>query len=274
MRHFLLPLFLLPFLISCEQEADIELPDTEPKIVVSCYINPDLDSIRAHISWSDPVFSSEDGQRSIDDFDVTISDGTNTGMLNFSPMTGTYVLSTTSFPLEAGVDYTLRIRSPLGDEISATTNIPQDLPQAETFSLDSSSYTNSFGETVNEYIYKTTLIDNSSAFQFYRLLYYSENSWFPGETYVTLDGQSFKDDSAIIDGRIYVEETITYFGYDGDFGQKKLVIMNCSEDYYRYHKTLQNQSFGNPFAEPALVYTNFEGGLGVFGGYRMIEFAF
>ena len=268
-------LFLLALsLFSCEQDADIKLPETDPKLVVSCFISPDVDSVMAFIDWSRPVFSSEDVERPNDNLEVSITDGSSEAFFQYDFSIGQYVLSLAEYPLALGVEYTLRVKAPTGEEVVAQTTIPTELPLIESATLDSSNYVNNFGEEINEFIYKTTLRDNSSDFQYYRFIYYNEDFWFPGESYSYIEGQNYRDDESLVDGKIYVEENITYYGYNGAVSNKRLAVLNCSESYYRYHKTLQNQNFGNPFAEPTIVYSNIEGGLGAFGAYRMVEVAY
>ena len=268
-------LFLLALsLCSCMQDADIKLPETDPKLVVSCFISPDVDSVMAFIDWSRPVFSSEDVERPIDNLQVSISDGSSEAFFQYDFNIGQYVLSLAEYPLALGVEYTLRVKAPTGEEVEAQTTIPLELPLIESAILDSSNYMNKFGEEINEFIYKTTLLDNSSDFQYYRFIYYNEDFWFPGESYSYIEGQNYRDDESLVDGKIYVEENITYYGFNGAVSTKRLAVLNCSESYYRYHKTRQNQNFGNPFAEPTIVYSNIEGGLGAFGAYRMVEVAY
>jgi len=45
--------------------------------------------------------------------------------------------------------------------------------------------------------------------------------------------------------------------------------VSCTEEYYLYKLTLQNfyENNGNPFAQPVQIYSNIEGGLGIFAGY-------
>jgi hypothetical protein len=274
MKKILFPFLLSIALVSCEQEADIELPDTAPKLTVSCFISPEQDSVTAFITWSRPVFSTNNDDRPIDDLEVSITDGSSEAFFQYDFNIGQYVLSLAEYPLALGVEYTLRVKAPTGEEVEARTVIPAELPSIESATLDSSSYSNSFGEEINEFTYKTTLLNNSADFQYYRLIYYNEDVWFPGKEYASIESQSYSDDGSLVNDRLYMEENITYYGYNGAVSNKRLAVVHCSEAYYRYHKTLQNQTFGNPFAEPTIVYSNVEGGLGAFGAYRMVEVAY
>ncbi|MFM7729861.1 MAG: hypothetical protein ACKO6L_02365, partial [Flavobacteriales bacterium] len=62
-RRFLNILFLgllalMGLLSSCVKEADIELPEVDSKLVLHCFITDTTDTIRARITWSKPVFST------------------------------------------------------------------------------------------------------------------------------------------------------------------------------------------------------------------------
>ena len=47
-----------------------------------------------------------------------------------------------------------------------------------------------------------------------------------------------------------------------------LQLLNTDISYYEFHRSLRQQRGDTPFTEPSLVYTNVEGGLGVFAGYN------
>ncbi|MFD1144886.1 DUF4249 domain-containing protein [Larkinella insperata] len=49
-----------------------------------------------------------------------------------------------------------------------------------------------------------------------------------------------------------------------------LMLLHVDKNYYDYHRTLQQQGDvdENPFAEPVLISTNIQGGLGCFGAYN------
>jgi hypothetical protein len=263
-------LSLLFVLASCEKEADIALPEIQPKLSVSCFISPEQDFTMAYVRWSRPVFSSDNTERPVDDLEVTLSNGSTTAQFQFIPELYQYQLSADAFPIEPGVEYTLRVKSPLGDEVIARTSVPVNLPEIESATLDSSSFTDNYGEPTIQFNYKTTLVDNSPEFQYYRFIYYNVSNWLPDEESAYQEGQSFRDDGDITNGKIYAEERVTYYGYPGQMLQKKLAVVACSESYYRYHRSIQNQTFDNPFAEPTIVYSNIEGGLGVFGGFQAV----
>ncbi|WP_082214568.1 DUF4249 family protein [Dyadobacter psychrophilus] len=46
--------------------------------------------------------------------------------------------------------------------------------------------------------------------------------------------------------------------------------LNTDFHYYHFHHSINMQD-DNPFAEPARVYTNFTGGIGVFAAYNQTQ---
>ncbi|MYF40117.1 MAG: DUF4249 domain-containing protein [Rhodothermaceae bacterium] len=45
-------------------------------------------------------------------------------------------------------------------------------------------------------------------------------------------------------------------------------VNSMSEDYFEYQRSLENSGYQDPFSEPLQIFTNVEGGRGVFGGYN------
>jgi hypothetical protein len=48
-------------------------------------------------------------------------------------------------------------------------------------------------------------------------------------------------------------------------------MLNCNYDYYNFHNSLYTNQGGDPFSEPTLMYTNVEGGLGVFAAANAVK---
>lgn len=45
-------------------------------------------------------------------------------------------------------------------------------------------------------------------------------------------------------------------------------LFSMSEDYFEYQRSLENSDYQDPFSEPLQIFTNVEGGRGVFAGYN------
>jgi hypothetical protein len=272
MKNFIAIFSALIILSSCTREADIELPDTEPKLSVSCFISDDIDTIRASVFWSRPVFSSGNNlPERPSDISVIIKNGSLEKSFTWDENLLQYILPVTEFPLVAGGQYELIVSAPNGTRIRATTNIPSTLPDIESSVLQLDSSTTSWGEKRYEFTFKTFLRDSDPNFNYYRFAYYEYFSPDPSYEVELYRGESFIDDESLISGKLYEEELVEFIGYGFGLPELTMYIMNASEDYYRFHQSVSNQSDGNPFAEPALIYSNFENGLGVFAGYRKVR---
>jgi hypothetical protein len=103
-----------------------------------------------------------------------------------------------------------------------------------------------------------------------------------GEVYmqdVGKDGQKFR----VTRGGFVTERSINSAGqYIQSLERKvRVVLLTTDQAYYQYYQSLQRYEAANgdytktnrddPFAEPSLMFTNIEGGLGVFAAYQKYE---
>ena len=261
------------FFTSCETDADIPLPEVDPKIVINCFIGDELEVIKAAVFKSNPVFSDADGNYPYtsnveEDVYVVISNGSISAELVFNPQTEFYEVGTDVFPLVVGGNYTLTVTAPDGETVSASTTIPLNAPIVQSSSFDVEQISNDFYGDQTKLTVKQTLIDPSSSFDYYRF-YYVLQDQFMTNIYVSED---YSDDNSLDGNLLYNEHEMTaYYGSDNPILSVKALIIRGSEEYYRFHKTVYNQTPGDPFSEPSIIYSNVKGGLGVFAGYRQIE---
>jgi hypothetical protein len=258
---------------SCETDADIPLPEVDPKIVINCFIGDELEVIKAAVFKSDPVFSDNDGNypyagKVEEDMYVVISNGSITAELIFNPQTEFYEVGTDVFPLVAGGNYTLTVTAPDGETVSANTTIPVNAPIVQSSSFTQEQISNDFYGEQTRVTIKQTLTDPSSSFDYYRF-YYVLQDQFLTNMYV---GEDYADDNSLDGNLLYNEHELTaYYGSDNPITSIKAFVIRGSEEYQRFHKTVYNQSPDDPFSEPSIIYSNVDGGLGVFAGYRQIE---
>ena len=45
-------------------------------------------------------------------------------------------------------------------------------------------------------------------------------------------------------------------------------VNSMSDDYFEYQRSLENSGYHDPFSEPLQIFSNIEGGRGVFAGYN------
>jgi hypothetical protein len=278
MRMFF-PLILIAFILAaCEKEANIKLPDTQPKLSVSCFISDSTDIIKATVYWSKPVFNNTDTLPEYpSNLTVTISVNGQTDTLLYNTEWSTYELSTDDFPLNAGVEYTLRVQAPNGETARAKTIIPTQKAIIADKSVSFTSSVDQYNNIIETYRYRITLNDISANEEFYRIMYY--NDYFipdvPDEFNVASNmGELFVSDNNLVDGKIYTDNEVKFYGTSANISARYAYVIHGSEEYYRFHKSLSNYGYDNPFAEPTIVFSNVENGLGVFAGFNQVRVDF
>jgi hypothetical protein len=258
----------------CEQEADIPLPKVEQKITVSCYISDDTDTVRAYLRWSDPVFSNgvNEGEM-IEDAQVVLSGSGISRDFSFNANAQYYELPVQGFELIPGESYSLIIRTPDGTQASAETTIPYFQSDIRSASFERITEVNENNQYLDlqyvTYRFETVLGNLDSEEPYYRIIHYQKwDDPFVAATWYQSSNVWHAFDSGDDEESIMSESS--FYGDDSTNVFHKAIVIHCSEDYYRFHKTMENISYG-PFAEPTIVYSNVNNGLGIFAGFRQLE---
>lgn len=258
---------LMIFALGCEQEADIPLPKVEPKITVSCYISDDTDTVRAYLRWSDPVFSNGDSEGDIiSDAQVVLSGSGFSRSFVFNDFQQYFELPVQGFELTPGLEYRLDITASNGSTAYAVTKIPLQQSDIRSASFERNAEVDElFNQYYVTYRFETMLGNLEPEEPYYRIIHYQkweDPGWYQSSN-VWHAFESGDDEESII-------SESSFYGYDTTLMLHKAHIIHCSEDYYRFHTTMENISYG-PFAEPTIVYTNVKNGLGIFAGYRQLQ---
>lgn len=98
---------------------------------------------------------------------------------------------------------------------------------------------------------------------------YSQGVLYQPDDGVYFSNGKFKGRSETFD--LYVDQEYISQEYD-----LKVRVLTLSKDFFEFATSYQKQknNAGNPFAEPTQVYSNVEGGLGIFAGYAVTEVVF
>lgn len=269
-KSFILFLSFLS-IISCTRDADIDVPQVDPTLSVSCFISPEKEMSSAAIFWSRPVFSQQSLPEFPDDLTVILIGNNTADTMTYDPISSNYQLPTSVFPIIAGQEYRLEVIAPNGKRVTAKTSIPLELPIVNSFNIEKNERTDQNNTQYFQYIFKMVLGDPSSSFNYYQSMFY-----FVLNGYTGFLSQSFKDDASLQNSQLYIETEYEqyYSGFEEnpefEVDSLQYIVINGTEEYYRFHRTLQNQSPGDPFSEPVIVYSNIENGLGIFAGYRSV----
>lgn len=268
------------FFCACEKDANIKLPEVNSKIVIEGFISPNDTVISITVRRSKPVFKATayNINNPVVDATVLLSDGINSINLPYKPSKRAYAIPTSLYPVQNGKTYYLSVSTPDGNSVSAETTVPND-------TVTMSSLTSVVEEIRDPYFpndpyYHTRFTiqwqDIPNVKNYYRTIVEDINRSynFPYDTTIVQTYISFNEqlyDDKEFDGHLKtVFDLSTSYISPSNPVAMEVKLLNCSYEYYQYHKLInaaRDASAGNPFAEPTIMYTNINGGLGVFAAY-------
>lgn len=268
--YFLLPVFLLAG-SGCEKYINyVNSPEFKQKLVITSFISPSDTVSQILVSSNQPLYSFSDKPEEPGDITGTISDGTNEVQLD-TISTGLY-FSRNKMPVSPGKTYTLKISSSKGLYAEASATVP--MQREMMIKVDTVSYA---GDIYDYYIpYKQLMItiefnDHPIEKNFYTVIgkfsgyksdpennYYLPRYWF----------EYINDLKANPDNRIRLDSWIAPVESNFDSAFLRVYVLNTEESFYLYHTSLSEYDYSdNPFSETKTVYSNIDGGLGIFASY-------
>lgn len=277
--------------LSCEKVIDIDIPDSERKIVINGLINPDS-LVRVNISRSLSVLEQNEFVF-LESADVKLHNmGIEIGRLEYIG-SGFYQLP--DFKPQDGEDYTLTVDNAGMNSVSAVAAVRKPITFSE---LDTLTIYNEWGGSSLEIDF--SIIDPHEE-NFYAIAVTESSRYYDWETETYSDslvtyssGFQMLESEGQVQGLLIEQGAYTYFGSkvffsDELFNGKKfdvsiglwnhyemvdtvhyeISLEHVSKPYYYYAVSSgkYNQTAGNPFGEPVSVYTNVEDGFGIFSGY-------
>lgn len=298
-NKFLYILFIISQLplLSCEsliKEIDPSfLPETDSKLVVACFISPQDTVLSAKVTETKLLIGTTgDIRDDITNATVSLSDGSKSIRLIYSPKLGYYRALPSELPILVGKTYTITVNTPDGRQVSSSTTVPNNIAIKEV-KIDSAKV-NDFqrGNTVlnTEYDVKVIWQDKASETNYYRAVSAYNVIYQISETKTnkklsdtlisslvdlrTIDDKD-TDGQLLSLNRTYLPSmNISGVQNNQEVSSKRLDkikvgLFQTDIHYYNYHTSLRRQrENNNPFAEPVLLYTNINGGFGCFGAYN------
>lgn len=254
-------LFIL--LLSCEKEANVKLPEVKSQPVISSYLSLEDTIHRIRLTASQPLYeaASTFPGMPIEDASVSITGPGGNASFNYNPTDGYYELKSVQYPLQAGGNYQVKVKLKNGTEATAETTVPHQTVQI----LDASVIKMTSNNGV---FFKVKFQDDPNRLNYYR---FSLNiiRVTPSNDTIYVDPGINVMHSDISNNGATIELGTNYYNSEGDYGiGYEFYVLNISESYFKFYKSLENYTGDNPFSEPALIYTNVKNGLGVFGAYR------
>lgn len=275
MKNLLNPfLFILSgiaiFLSGCDSMiSDVEVPDSDPKLVITGFLSPADDSVSIIVSKSRPLYEPTPGYENqfptVNNAIVVITDGLNNITLPFNPASGKYQASTTAFPIRPGISYSLSVITPDGYIASADCTIPEGIaPDIEITGIDT---LNEYGTVSRKVSFKFRDLPGQG--QFYGVA--AGNFYGDGYAYTYFTEIGFERGEPFVSDKNREEEFFLFKTWDiyedNEPGNSLYIsIAITDENYYKYHKSVNSFEGDNPFSEPTPVFSNITGGLGIFAG--------
>lgn len=284
-------LALLAF-TSCEKIIDISIPDQERKIVVNGLISHDK-PVRVHLSRSLSVLEN-DSIIPLTGGDVQLYHGSDlVGKLQ-EESGGYYYLP--DFVPQVGESYRLTASGNGLNPVDATALLPASVPFV---SVDTATLVGEWGQ--QELRLSVKFRDPAGERNIYGFgveVTYKEYDYrtmtYTGEKIshlAYLQGQSdrfLQDESLNFDGKLFFEDLLfngqtksiefgmsDYSYFESDTVWLTIKMEQIDPSYFRY--VVSSESYrsanGNPFAEPVQVYTNVNGGYGIFAGSSATEYS-
>lgn len=274
-KYFLLLIFLLTG-SGCEKYVNyVNSPEFEQKIVITSFISPSDNVSKILVNSNQPLYSFSEKPEDLGDITGTISDGTNEVQLDTT--SNGFIFNHNQMPVVSGKTYTLKVHSSKGLYAEAKANVPQ----IRGFLLKVDTVTSS-GDVLdyvpdNEFMITVELTDYPGERNFYTIIgkftgYKSSPNNFNLKSYWF---EYFNDRKAGPDNRIRLDSWSVNSNLNYDSAFITVYLLNTEESFYLYHTSLKASDYGdNPFSEAKPVYSNVNGGLGIFASYTMDSLRF
>ncbi len=271
------PFIVFLLFLSCELIVDVDVPFEKKQITVNSFFNPDsLWTIQLNLNrhvLDEQPFEMPDGAHAViyqDDqpSDTLISIGN-----------GQYQ-SDNGKP-DVDKNYSIRISHPNHGELRAHSSVPSpaQIISAEMYASGSQNTT-----------IKVKLQDAPAEDNFYELFADLEQEYYQNQSQtiivsehrlqLTSEDPAIQNDNEPYSNTVIfkdilfngkeVELTFKVDAYNiANFGVINITLRTLSEDGYNYLRTarLQENTSGDPFAQPVNVYNNIQNGFGIFAGY-------
>ena len=230
----------------------MELPEYEVQPVVECYLEPGK-PYQLLLQESVPYFN-EPSLPLIDDALVVISHAgqhdtlENTFFFDFeTEKVYNYVAADSRIPADYGGTFELYIRDGQGREVRATTVLP------DTVSVRPLEFRSNDEGRVSVTARWPDFADQTS---YYRLAMHRYDPSSEPDVLLTLDDRIGDGDDFVISTFYYLDPEDSIF----------VDVYHIEEAYWRYLVTTDDaeNSNGNPFAQPGVILSNVEGGIGIF----------
>lgn len=278
-RIYLLCSLSILLFTACEKEVtNLKSVEILPKLVVSCFISPQDTMLRATLAKSHPVLGiGEVSNNNILNGSIIISDGITSVELAFNEKERLYTALASKMSIAEGKTYYLEANEPGGMKVSASCTVPVAPNPSLNVRVDSTATKLGDGSDGYEHYIRMQWQDAPGENNFYRVAADLITKTMYGDEYFDNvfavfwpdEGKNQIMNDNELEGAILSSPNgyLTGLSNRTVSAQVYAYLLHTDKNYYLYHQSLRNSRVDNPFAEPVLIYTNIQGGLGVFAGY-------
>jgi hypothetical protein len=270
-------LCLMGLLTGCDQtKLDLQLPPPSLKLAVTSTFSPDKEW-KVYVSKTQSIQDASLGSE-ITNANVEIFEEGKFSAKLLHQGYGEYTARGIK-PI-IGKVYTLKVSAPNYPSVTATSSIPEPVTIQKAVFKDGSqgiSYSVTFQDLTAQKDYyeigSVAYLDAQGKYETFQYANSDDISIKENEilAYILNDPESrnqFSDDR--FDGQPY---TIDFGGGRFDVYAYFARLFHLSADLYKYKESIRiyQRNASRPFAEPSRIYSNIEGGVGIFAGYSFSD---
>jgi hypothetical protein len=286
MKNYFLILFLM-VLFGCELIVDIDVPFDHPQLTLNSFFNPDS-LWSANLSLNRHILNdSSSFERVGNGVIVIFNEGQPVDTLIHQ---GNGLYSSDTEKPEVGIDYEIRATTSDHGMVMGRSIIPAPAPiiRAEITKKEPGP------DDGNNAKLKITFQDNGAEINYYQILmeeeydYYdfSTDKFYTGRFHIHLESEdpAIQDEQFNWNDGILLKDVLfngkeielSFNTYLNNFSNVNILLRTVSEDYYNYKATflLQDNTSGDPFAQPVNVHNNIANGFGIFAGFSETRFVY
>jgi len=286
-------IFLLVLLVSCEDAfettLEIDPPEVPNALVLNSFISQSDSTVFLSVGKVQNLVELDASLGGVDDANVWIQKSSTGEVIEAQNLDSGFPMNY-SFDLEEGwissnSEYEIFVEHPDYPSVSAMQIIPEE-PSVVSIEYNEDGGIDQDGDDASEIILQ---IEDRPGKQYFEILlfeYYEQGEFFYLGSRIdltstdpsTIEGYNYH--TLLVDDETFEEEskslTVKFRRYFSDHTRYYLLIRGTTEDYFKYSKTLrlEDESEDNPFQTPVQVFSNVEGGFGIFSLFSEKSFIF
>ena len=292
-QHYFILMTILFLFSGCEdfftsEATNVKIPGSEPQLVVYSFISPQDSLIRVIVYRSIPnTMDPRNVPHVFGDAHVHLAKKGNAfTQLSYDEDLMAFVINAEDFSVEAGNNYILRVEAFSGETVEAICYVPGF--EIDTVMLyEPTQTTDQWGSTRTNIQWEVHPAPSAEVRYFrsgaysiaweifenqHQLLLNISPLWLDrGQEFFTYTNESAPVFRASTSFRLNLQNGTSNTPEPTRIDSLFVFAMQTDFHYYQFHRSVENYFYFDddfPFAESVHIYSNIQGGLGVFGGYN------